>query len=164
MMAVLEAVVNGNGRWCATVASECDAGSQKPGLEAMAQARAIFGEPLYPDAAEHVDIQVLRDQMRQPGDRSTAHLGEAETITIITSRNLTGAFVTDDKGAQRQAKSNGIHVYNTWHILKLAVGAGMLSVEEFNVAYRTLVDAERGHPPCASDATSVSDWLLGKRQ
>ena len=158
-MGLLAAIVNGNGAWCATVSSECAAGALKPGLEEMAQAPGIFGDPLYPDAAEHVNVLVLQDRMRQPGDRPTAHLGEAETITIITGRQLTAAFVTDDKDAQRQARSQGIPVYNTWHILKLAVVTGKLSAVDFQAAYVTLVEAKRGHPPCGRDRASVSAWL-----
>lgn len=158
---MLEAVINGKGAWCASVASECSEGALKPGLEDMAQAHQIFGNPLFPDAAEHVNLLVLRDQMLQPGDRRSAHLGEAETITIITSRNLTAAFVTDDKEAQRQARAQQIPVYSTWHILKLAVKTKKLSDLEFWTAYNTLVGVNRGHPPCGRDSASVNAWLTG---
>lgn len=126
----------------------------------MSRAGEIFGVPLYPAGAEHVDIRVLQEQMLQPGDdKSRAHLGEAETITIIARRGLTAAFVTDDRNAQREARSREIPVYTTWHILKLAVKAGKLSVEEFLIAYETLVRAERGHPPCARGIIGVTAWV-----
>lgn len=64
-MALLKTLVNGNGAWCATVAAECSAGATKPGLGEMASARDIFGDPLYPTAAEHVDIIVMQDQFRR---------------------------------------------------------------------------------------------------
>ena len=44
-MDLLERLANGNGRWCATVASECDLSARKPGLSALADARGIFGSP-----------------------------------------------------------------------------------------------------------------------
>ncbi|WP_307297340.1 hypothetical protein [Microbacterium natoriense] len=159
-MALLETLVNGNGAWCATVASECSTGATKPGLEKMAIARSIFGEPIYATPAEHVDIIVLQDQMRQPGDRDTAHLGESETIAIIISRQLRAAFVTDDRDAQRQAALRGIPVYSTWHILKLGVATGHLTSEDFLAAYQTLVDADRGHPPCGRGESSVAAWII----
>lgn len=158
-MQLLEDMVNGNGAWCATVASECAAGSALPGLGDMAKAGGIFGSPIYPDAAEHVDILVLQDHMRQPGDLATAHLGEAETITIIARRGLNAAFVTDDTDARRQASAHGIPVYSTWHILKLAVATKALTMADFFVAYYVLVAAKRGHPPCAREKSAVSTWL-----
>lgn len=158
-MPLLSIIVSGNGAWCATVAGECAAGASLPGLSAMSSAASIFGAPLYPDAAEHVNILVLQDQMRGPGDLNTSHLGEAETITIITSRQLSAAFVTDDRDAARHASSQGIATYSTWHILKLAVATGHLSLTDFHVAYAVLVAAGRGHPPCSRNRASVETWL-----
>ncbi|AEH08929.1 hypothetical protein FsymDg_1462 [Candidatus Protofrankia datiscae] len=34
-MDLLGRLANGNGRWCATVAAECDASAQQPGLAAL---------------------------------------------------------------------------------------------------------------------------------
>jgi len=158
-MELLKTIVNGNGAWCSTVASECEAGFRIPGLEEMCRASEIFGDPLYPNPAEHVDILVVQERMRKPGDRDSAHLGEAETITIITKRRLVAAFVTDDKDAQRQAHAEGIPVYSTWHILKLAVAAKLLSVGEFMTAHATLTANNRGRPPCDSDVASILTWL-----
>lgn len=163
-MALLDEVVRDHGAWCATVASECAAGAQLAGLEQMAMAMSIFGSPLYPQGAEHVDIRTLQEQMLKPGDdKMRAHLGEAETITIISSRGLNAAFVTDDRDARRQAASRGIPVYTTWHILKLAVAAGKLSLENFLADYETLVRAARGHPPCAPGVVSVTAWVRAAR-
>jgi hypothetical protein len=79
-MDLLERLANGNGRWCATVATECGESAKFPKLAALDGAREIFGEPLFPDEAEHQDVRVLRDQLAGPGDRPSQHLGEAETI------------------------------------------------------------------------------------
>ncbi|WP_322749828.1 MULTISPECIES: hypothetical protein [unclassified Frankia] len=38
-MDLLERLANGNGHWCATVASECDSSAQRPGLSALANAK-----------------------------------------------------------------------------------------------------------------------------
>lgn len=161
-MPLLEAVVGQNGRWCATVASECARGAVVPGLEGMGEAGAIFGSPLYPDAAEHVNVLLLQEQMMQPGDGATAHLGEAETITLINSRRLHAAFVTDDREAMRQAKLHDIPSYTTWHVLKLAVGTNLLDDADFFVAYDSLVSEMRGHPPCSRSKASVAAWLVGE--
>lgn len=107
-MDVLDRLANGNGRWCATVATECAASAKLPELAALRGARDIFGEPLYPDQAEHQDVLVLRDQLAAPGDPPTKHLGEAETIAIAVRRQLRCFFVTDDREAARLATNNGI--------------------------------------------------------
>lgn len=47
-----------NGAWCASVAAECDRSATQPGLESMADAHEIFGEPLRPEnGREHVMTQ-----------------------------------------------------------------------------------------------------------
>jgi predicted nucleic acid-binding protein len=156
-MSLLKKIVGRNGSWCATVASECAKGAMIPGLERMQEAGAIFGGPLFPDAAEHVDVILLQEQMKQPGDGDTAHLGEAETLTIISRRQLHAAFITDDRAAARQANLHDIPTYTTWHILKLAVATRLMTEAEFFAAYETLVAAGRGHPPCG--ARDVATWL-----
>jgi hypothetical protein len=94
-MDLLKKLANGNGQWCATVASECAESAGYPGLAALTAAEDIFGEPLYPNPAEHQDVQVLRNQLASPGDPPTKHLGEAETVAIITRRRLSCFLVTE---------------------------------------------------------------------
>lgn len=115
-MDLLERLANGNGQWCATVASECAASARLPELAALSTAGRIFGEPLFPDVAEHQDVRVLRDQLASPGDKPAQHLGEAETIAIIVRRQLPCFFVTDDSDAKRLAAQNGVRVVGTWHL------------------------------------------------
>jgi hypothetical protein len=50
-MDLLEKLANGNGQWCATVATECAESAGYPGLAALSAADGIFGEPLDRDAA-----------------------------------------------------------------------------------------------------------------
>jgi predicted nucleic acid-binding protein len=121
-MDLLERLANGNGRWCATVATECAESAKRPELAALDGAGELFGEPLFPDEAEHQDVRVLRDQLAGPGDLPTQHLGEAETLAIIVRRKLSCFFATDDRGAARLATKNGIGVADTWHLLKVALG------------------------------------------
>jgi len=70
-MNLLAKLANGNGQWCATVAGECAESARYPGLAALSAAEEIFGEPLYPDPAEHQDVLVLRNQLARPGDPPT---------------------------------------------------------------------------------------------
>jgi len=101
-MDLLARILNGRGRWCATVASECSRSSRVDGLAALRQAPTIFGSPWFPDTpVERLDVLVFRDRLAGPGDAPHAHLGEAETIALMTRRNVSGFLVTDDHGAAR---------------------------------------------------------------
>lgn len=95
-MDLLERLANGNGRWCATVASECGLSAREPDLGPLAVAGAVFGSPWFPDAAEHQDARLLRQELASPGDHPHQHLGEAETLSIMIRRGVQGFFATPD--------------------------------------------------------------------
>ena len=114
-MDILEKLANGNGQWCATVASECAESAGYPGLAALSAAEDIFGEPLYPNPAEHQDVQVLRNQLASPGDPPTKHLGEAETVAIITRRRLSCFFVRQGRGREPDTTMRGHHCRRPWN-------------------------------------------------
>ena len=157
-MDLLERLANGNGRWCATVATECAESAKRPGLTALNESGGIFGDPLFPDGAEHQDIRVLRDQLASPGDRPTQHLGEAETIAIIIRRQLSCFFVSDDRGAARLAAQNGIQVVGTWHLLKVAHRKGWVDADAFWGYVLTLEGQGRGVPTGVWDRSSFDKW------
>jgi predicted nucleic acid-binding protein len=158
-MDLLERLANGNGRWCATVASECAESARRPELTALDTAGDIFGEPLFPDAAEHQDIRVLRDQLASPGEGPFQHLGEAETIAIITRRRLSCFFVTDDRSAARLAARSGIQIVGTWHLLKIAHRGGWIDADTLWGYVRTLEEQGRGTPPGVWSRPSFDKWL-----
>jgi len=159
-MDLLERVVNGNGRWCATVASECERSAQEPGLEAMSLAAHIFGDPLYPETgAEHLDVQALRRELAQPGDAAYKHLGEAETLAIMSRRLIEGFFVTDDGDATRLAQNSGVKVISTWDLLRLGVRCHFVDSDSAWGYVQTLRSNRRGVPPCVSDRASFDIWL-----
>ena len=159
-MDLLSRLANGNGRWCATVATECaESCSRRPELAALNGAADIFGEPLYPDAAEQQDVHVLRDQLASPGDPRTKHLGEAETIAIVRRRQLRCFFVTDDRDAQRLAANDGIRTADTWLLLKMAYKAGWLDADTLWGYVLTLERHERGTPRGVWSRESFDKWL-----
>lgn len=163
LMDELGDLIDDRGRWCATVAGECAKGATKPGLEDMAKASAIFGDALYPAGAEYTDTQTIRERMLKPGDTDTDHLGEAETIAIMSRRQMQGFFVTDDRDAAREAKAEGIRVVSTWDILRLFVRVGRMTLNNFHVHAATLVNASRGFPPGWPNKTAVEVWLNAPR-
>jgi predicted nucleic acid-binding protein len=158
-MDLLARLAKGEGRWCATVARECAQSAAVTGLAVLADAGDIFGEPLFPDAAELQDTRIMRDQLASPGDARTAHLGEAETLAIITRRRLECFFVTDDREAARLAASNGVRVVDTWRLLLLAYKAGWVDAETLWGYVQTLRSQNRGAPPGVSDLPSFNKWL-----
>jgi predicted nucleic acid-binding protein len=145
--------------WCASVAQECRRSSDLPDLQALKTAPSILGKPLYPQGAEHTDIQTIRHNMLAPGDSPTAHLGEAETIAIITRRNIRAVFVTDDREATTVAQTHGIIVVSTWGLLRIAVKLYLISKEDFWHYCQTLDAKSRGWPPCGHSRTDVDAWL-----
>lgn len=152
-----------NPTWCHTVASECEDQYDKRGFTTFPAVEAIFGEPLVPDLAERININVLRDSMAKPTDGPAAHSGEAETIAIIRSRLLPGPiFVTDDKGATRVAHDNGIKTLTTWTLIKTATAATTITYDETDAwtDARKLRANQRGWPKDVGRAqTDFLTWL-----
>ena len=130
-LSLLDELVRGKAAWTATVANECDASAQRPGLADLARCAEIFGEPWrLTSPSEIVDAQSIRARMASPGESQSAHLGEAEALVIISGRSPRSAFVTDDLGARVVAQSMGVATYSTCHLLKLAVRGRRLSAQD----------------------------------
>lgn len=145
---LLEELANGNGRWCLSVSHECARSARIDGLEALKGVRDFLGDPLQPTPVELLNTRVLRDSMASPGEAATKHLGEAETITIITSRGMrpTAVFVTDDASALGLAAQQGMKVADTWDLLNLAERVGKISAEEHLQYVATLKAGGRRRP------------------
>jgi hypothetical protein len=109
-MDLLNRLANGNGTWCATVATECAQSARLRELASLDGAREIFGEPLFPDDAEYQDVQVLRDELAGPGDQPTSHLA-------------------DDRDVTRLAARNGVKTADTWLLLRVASRKGWLDAD-----------------------------------
>lgn len=120
-MDLLATLINGSGVWCSAVARESEDWLSTAGFESVSGARAIFGAPLFPGGAEHVDIQVMRTSMAGPGDGRYKHLGEAESIVIARNRFPGALFVTDDTQAQLAARQDGLRPVGTGNLLDLGV-------------------------------------------
>lgn len=158
-MDLLERLANGNGAWCATVSQECGASATQPGLGALAHADAIFGDPWFPEGAEHLDIRMLRQELASPGDGPRKHLGEAETLAIMMRRQANGFFVTDDGEARRLATKHGVKVASTWLLLRTAHKQGWVDDDTLWGYVQTLRTNKRGTPPGVYDRESFNKWL-----
>ncbi|WP_020669645.1 hypothetical protein [Amycolatopsis nigrescens] len=149
-----------NGAWCATVARECDQSSAWSGLEDLAQAHQIFGEPLRPETgAEHTMTRTFRTRFARPGDGPHKHLGEAETLAIMSCRSLHGIFVTDDRSVPVLATELGIMTVTTWDLLRLVARHDDVDRDTLWSYLRTLRQQDRGGPPGVTDRGSFDRWI-----
>lgn len=161
-MDLLERLANGNGRWCASVASECRKSSRREELGALARAAVIFGEPLYPDRAELQDTLALRAELEAPGDAPDAHLGESETLAIMIRRDLRGFFVTDDRAAMSLAARKRVQAVTTWQLLLVATKTGFLDPDTLWGYVQTLDRSKRAIPPGVRDRLTFDAWLANE--
>ncbi len=59
-MDLLRVIAHGRSTWCYTVSQECEKSSHVDGLEQLADAPEIFGDPLFLETpSEHSDTQVF---------------------------------------------------------------------------------------------------------
>ena len=157
---LLDHLLHNQGAWCASVSAECARSAKEPGLEALRDVPDVLGVPLIPqNRLEHLDTRTFRDGLARPGDGPLQHLGEAETLAIITRRGLDGVFVTDDREAARLAGTHHVPVANTWHLLGAAGRVGLVDADTLWGYVQTLRSARRGRPPEVTDRPSLDKWL-----
>lgn len=147
---LVEWFARGQGAWALTVSRECEQSARMPGLERMRKWGAVFGAAWIPEPAETLDAHLIAERMRKPGETQPGkHMGEAETVAIVTRRRLQVAFLTDDFDAARVARAHQIRVVSTTHIIAMAEAANRITHEE---AHRYLDDLQQhkrvlGKPP-----------------
>lgn len=156
-MDLLARLTNGHGRWCATVSREWE--DWTPRLRLVAIPWEIFGDPLRPDPAELEYARTLRTRLARPGKNPYRHLGEAETIAIVTRRGLRCFFVTDDRSAQQLARRHGVPTVDTWQLLRLGHAKGWVDADTLWGYVQTLRDHRRGGLREVTDRPSFDKWL-----
>jgi predicted nucleic acid-binding protein len=156
-MDLLEQLANNRGQWCATVAQECRQSASRPGLAALHDVGRFLGAPIYASQDQLRHAQILRTQLASPGDSRQAHLGEAETLAIMTKGDL---FVSDDDAALRLATTQGMQTARTWSLLRLAAKQGWVEAPVLLGYIRQLKDAGRAGAPGGLDSVgSVLAWI-----
>lgn len=158
LVPVLGAMLGEKVRWTATIRREWERQQRKLALPGLVDAAdALLGEPLMPEAEEHLLIRQLRTLMASPQDHPDEHWGEAETITIIQRRRLEAIFATDDGSARQWAAP--IRSVGTWRLIKLAHRRGDVTLEGALRLWQEFVDAG-GHPPhYLATRAHLTDWL-----
>lgn len=123
--------MNGRGAWTATVRLECEQSALHLGIDELLAVGEFLGDPYYPsNSAEFEAIEAAWEFLREPGDGPERHLGEAETIAIVTSRGLPAVLVTDDTGAMRLARRSELHVVTSSDLMILAARASFISPQQ----------------------------------
>jgi len=149
-----------HGAWCASVADECERSARLPGLKSMAYAYEIFGVPLSPESrSEHILTQAFRTRLARPGEDKYRHLGEAETLAIMSSRSIDGIFATDDKSVPVIANELKIRVVTTFDLLRAAHRGGMVDADTLWSYLQTLRQGGRGGPPGLFTRAAFDRWV-----
>jgi predicted nucleic acid-binding protein len=134
--------------WCLTVSRECRQSFAVLDFDYL-KVRVLFGDPLIPSQGESINLKFLRDEIAAPGDKPSAHMGEAETITLAKSRLVEDpVLVTDDIDATALARREGLRVVGTWLLIQLAARSSRIAFTETDAwaAATILRAAKRGWP------------------
>ena len=152
---LLWTILRGRGRWTAAVAYEVEvAAAYVEGLD-LTSVQAALGEPLGVNEPERVE-QVERIRRAVFGgreDRPLQHLGEAETLVVLSAPQWVEArWVTDDRHAVRYARLRGLLVGETADLMADAVAMADLTAAEGDELLREMAGRGRGlRVPAARD-------------
>ncbi len=159
-MDLLERIVGSRGQWCAAVAAECDHQSAQEQLPEMREAHRIFGQPLRPETpTEHLAVRVIRQDFLRPGDGPRKHLGESESLAIISERRLHARFITDDGFVPQRARAVNVTCVTTWDLFKAAMLGGLVDVAQVHRYRRILLHHRRVHLEHIKDPVLFEQWL-----
>jgi predicted nucleic acid-binding protein len=146
-MPLLEALLNGKGAWVSAVAAECEK-STRTGLypDGLGTAGEMMTAVFFPTPVETVDARTIRNDIASADEPFPKSYGEAQTLAIITRRNLEAIVITDDGGVGRYVKENNLstRVISTTDLLALAVRVNLISQEQGEAHIAKLV-AEKRH-------------------
>jgi predicted nucleic acid-binding protein len=159
-MDLLKNLIKDSGRWSHTVRRECRRSAKEPGLQALSQAENILGAPIRPTGDEVSNTFALRDQMASPGDDRYKHLGEAETMAIMSSRFSDSVFLTDDRRARDLARALGIEVASTWKLLSLICRTGLATEMEI---LDFLKDLRHRGAPVLNGISALRSWVASMK-
>jgi predicted nucleic acid-binding protein len=166
---LLEKVLDGRGRWTEAVAREARLSARHlPPLTGLSE-RGALGEPIeISDPAERTEVERLRRAVFG-GDRRrpTQHLGEAETLTLITKRSdfRRSVWISDDRDAARYARHRGIVTLETYDLVRAAVVEQLVDAAEGHRLLRQMTQSGRRlHRVSSSPAELLGSAAPGKAQ
>lgn len=156
---LLERLLDGRGVWVEAVAAECDKSSKHyPDLTSIG-ANGWLGVPMeITDEIEILQVDGVRKAVfGGTAARPLQHLGEAQTIHVITKRAAfrDSIWVSDDRESLRVARRQGIAVRETQHLVAEAVQLGYLSSAEAGFSMLQQMIAEGQHPALPHSPTDL---------
>lgn len=144
---LLEAVLDGCGRWTETASFETDRAAEYWPHLRSASIVDWLGEPLSPNRSGDAEaIFQLRRQLGGVRRAPREHLAEAEAIHLILCYpEFAGAMLlTDDRSAGDLAAKRGIHVWMSMTVLSHAYLQGHIGCPAAHELLRDMAAAGRG--------------------
>jgi predicted nucleic acid-binding protein len=144
---LLEKVLDGRGRWSEAVAREARLSARHlPPLTGLVE-RGSLGEPIeITDGNVRAEVEQLRRAVFG-GDRRrpTQHLGEAETLALITGEPefRRSVWISDDRDATRYARRRGITTLETYDLVAVAARERLLSPAEAHALLHRMAETGR---------------------
>lgn len=128
---ILEAVLNGRGRWTSAVAYEASRSARLLAPLLALPGAGWLGEPIEVTEEAHIQRiqQIRRAVFGGADDQPLTHLGEAETCFVLKEWDeFTGSWwISDDREALRHARFQGITTRETIDLMAEAVANGDIS-------------------------------------
>lgn len=125
---LLEAVLNGRGRWTSAVAHEAEQSANQLSQLLGLRAAGWLGEPIEVTEEQHIrQVQRIRRVVfGGTDDQPLKHLGEAETCFLLKEwEEYAGSWwISDDREALRYARFQGITTRETIDVIAEAVANG----------------------------------------
>lgn len=156
---LLSELLDGNGRWVEAVAHECDKSSAfYPDLKTIA-VEGWLGHPVEISAEiEQRQVEGIRRAVfGGTAARATQHLGEAQTIHVISrwSDYSGSTWISDDQESLRVARRQGIAVKETQHLVAEAVQWGFIRTPGDGFAMLEQMVAEGRNPALPRTASDL---------
>jgi hypothetical protein len=152
-------LLDGRGCWTITIEGECRASSTVEGLSGMTVFLDELSDSLIPSPAERTDASLFRSRLAQAGDSERDHLGESETLAVVSARSIPAICLTDDIRAAALAQSLGIATATTLDVLRIAVRAGKLSPDGVLALGEILVSRGRRLAGMPRSGADLHLWL-----
>jgi predicted nucleic acid-binding protein len=146
-LTLLQAVLDGRGRWSSAVAYEAEQSARVvPHLWDVVRLNWL-GDPVeITEAAEQSEVERIRRAVfGGTSARPTQHLGEAETCVLIQTRPefKDAVWITDDRSAGSYARRRGITTRETFDLMNEAVVGGLVPAVEGHRLLHRMVELDR---------------------
>lgn len=144
---LLEAVLNGRGRWTSAVAHEAEQSANQLSPLLGLRAAGWLGAPIEITEEQHIrQVQRIRRVVfGGTDDQPLKHLGEAETCFLLKEwEEYAGSWwISDDREALRYARFQGITTRETIELIAEAVANGDIDAKSAFDLMKEMADQDR---------------------